>query len=89
MPMKTFTGLSKQDGITFFEVVVVVLLIGLLMSFAIERLIQLQVVAEKVSVEQNLVAFNSAIHLEIVQRVLKTGVKSIREMENTNPISYL
>ena len=89
MPMKTFTGLSKQDGISFFEIVVVVLLVGLLMSFAIERLIQLQIVAEKVSVEQNIVAFNSAIHLEIVDRVLKSGMKSIMEMENTNPVSYL
>ena len=89
MPMKTFTGLSKQDGITFFEIVVVVLLVGILMSFAIERLMQLQVVSEKVSVEQNLVAFNSAMHIEMAQRVIKSGIKSIREMENTNPVSYL
>ena len=87
--MKTFIGLSKQDGITFFEIVVVVLLVGILMSFAIERLMQLQVVSEKVTVEQNLVAFNSVMHIEMAQRVIKSGIKSIAEMENTNPVSYL
>lgn len=86
---KSISSLSKQDGITFFEIVVIVLLLGVLMSFAIERLIQLQIVAEKVAVEQSLVSFNSAINLEIAERVIETGMDSITEMGNTNPVSYL
>ena len=59
------------------------------MSFAIERIIQLQIVAEKLAVEQNLVVFNSAVNLEFAERVVKRGRLSIANLENTNPISYL
>ena len=87
--MKTFSDPLKQSGITFFEIVVVVLLAGLLMSFAIERIVQLQIVAEKVAVEQNLVQFKSAVSLEFAERIVKKGRSSVSDLENTNPISYL
>jgi hypothetical protein len=69
--------------------VIVILLIGMLMSMAIDRLLQLQIEAERVSVQHVIGVLDSALNLQIAEMVIKRGLESLRELENTNPMDYL
>lgn len=82
-------GYLRQQGFSLFEIVVVVLLIGVLMSMAIDRLLVLQVEAEKVSVKHVIGTIDSAVYLQVAEIVLKEGLGSMRKLENTNPMDYL
>jgi len=90
MPAKTsFKPFNKQHGFTLFELVVVILLVGVFMSFAIDRMLRIQIDAERVSVQQTIAALKSAIHLQTADMVVSKGLDSIKTLENTNPMNYL
>ena len=80
---------DRQYGFSLFEMVVVVLLIGVLVTLAIDRLIQLQVETEKISVRHVIGALDSAVYVQTAEIVLKQGLEAMRQMENTNPMNYL
>lgn len=82
-------NIRKSRGFSLFELVVVIILIGIFMVFAIDNLMRLQVDAERVSVQHVVGSLNSAINLEAAERVVKQGVSSLQGLENTNPINYL
>ncbi|MDT8453189.1 MAG: prepilin-type N-terminal cleavage/methylation domain-containing protein [Gammaproteobacteria bacterium] len=81
--------LSPQRGFSLFEMVVVVLLIGVLMSMAIDRMLQLQISSERISVQHMLGVLNSAVNLQAAERVVKQGLDSLTALEHTNPMQYL
>lgn len=81
--------LSPQRGFSLFEMVVVVLLTGVLMSMAIDRMLQLQISSERISVQQMLGVLNSAVNLQAAERVVEQGLDSLSALENTNPMQYL
>lgn len=85
----TFTIPSKQHGFSLFEIVVVVLLVGVLMIVAIDRMLQLQIESERVSVQHIIGVLNSAVNLQAAELIVDRGLNSIRSLENTNPLSYL
>lgn len=80
---------KNQRGFTLFEIVVVVLLIGLLMTFAIDRMLRLQIAAERVSVQQTIGVLKSAVNLQTAERVVAGGLESLRSLENSNPVDDL
>lgn len=82
-------GLNHQRGFSLFEMVIVILLIGILMSLAIDRLIMLQVEAERVSVQHVMGSLDSAVYVETAEIVLKEGLAAMRKLEHTNPMDYL
>jgi prepilin-type N-terminal cleavage/methylation domain-containing protein len=79
----------EQRGFSFFELVVVVLLIGVLMSFAMDKLMSMQVDAERVSVQYVIGALESAVNLQVAEIVVKQGIDAIRTLEKQNPMIYL
>lgn len=81
--------LSKQQGFTLFEIVIVVLIIGVLMTFAIDRMLQLQITAERVSVQHMIGTLSSAVNLQGAELVVEKGLGSLKSLENTNPMQYL
>ncbi len=81
--------LSNQHGFSLFEIVVVILLIGVLVSAAIDRLLQLQIETERISVKHVIGVLESAVYMQTAEIVLRQGLGSLREMENTNPVDYL
>ena len=83
------SGCSRQSGFTLFEIVVVILIIGVLVTFAIDRMLQLQIDAERVSVQQVVGVLNAAVNLQAAELVVSKGVDSIRSLANTNPMQYL
>ena len=80
---------GTQRGFSLFELMVVVILIGVLMAFAIDRFLRLQVDAERISVQHMIGSLNSAIHLQAAELVLNQGIGALKQLENTNPINYL
>jgi prepilin-type N-terminal cleavage/methylation domain-containing protein len=78
-----------QRGFSLFELVVVVLLIGVLMSLAMDRLMRMQVDAERVSVQYVIGALDSAINLQVADIVVRQGLGAIRSLEKQNPMTYL
>ena len=89
MPANISIDRTRYHGFTLFELVVVVLLIGVFMIFAIDNLMRLQVDAERVSVQHVAGSINSAINLEAAERVLNQGMESLKLLENSNPMDYL
>ncbi len=86
---QSFSYLKKQHGFTLFELIVVVLLVGVFMSFAIDRMLRIQVDAERVSVQQTIAALKGAVNLQVADIIVKQGLNSVTALENTNPINYL
>ena len=90
MPAKTsFIFKNKQHGFSLFELVVVVLLVGVFMTFAIDRMLRLQIDAERVSVQQVIASLKSAVNLQAAEMVVNKGINSIKTLESTNPMNYL
>lgn len=90
MPLKTSSkAFKKQQGFTLFELVVVILLVGVFMIFAIDRMLRIQIDAERVSVQQTIAALKSAISLQTAELVVSKGLASIATLKNTNPMNYL
>ena len=84
-----FKHLKKQHGFTLFELIVVILLVGVFMSFAIDRMLRIQIDAERVSVQQTIATLKSAVILQVGEMVVNNGINSIATLENTNPMNYL
>ncbi len=78
-----------QHGFSMFELVVVVIMVGLLMTFAIDRILRLQVDAERVSVQYLIGTLDSAVYLQAAETVVKQGINALSKFENTNPVDYL
>ncbi len=89
MPTTINIRLYKAQGFSLFELIVVILLIGIFMTLAIDNLLRLQVDAERASVQHVIGSLNSAINLEAAERVVKQGVSSLKALENTNPMAYV
>lgn len=81
--------LDKQHGFSLFEMVVTILLIGVLVSAAIDRLLQIQIDAEKHSVMRVIGILESAVYLQVAEMVVKEGLNSLQTLENANPMDYL
>ena len=80
---------TAQRGFSLFELVVVILLIGVLMSLAIDRLMRIQVDAERVSVQYVIGALESALNLQVAEIVVKQGLGAIGSLQDRNPMTFL
>ena len=87
--LNSFKLQNKQHGFSLFELVVVVLLVGVFMTFAIDRMLRLQIDAERVSVQHVIASLKSAVNLQSAELVVSKGLSSIKTLENINPMSYL
>jgi prepilin-type N-terminal cleavage/methylation domain-containing protein len=89
MLAKTSMLKTKQHGFSLFEIVVVVLLVGVFMTFAVDRMLRIQIDAERVSVQHVIASLKGAVNLQAAEMVVSKGISSIKSLENTNPMNYL
>ena len=87
--MRNKISYKKQRGFTFFEVVIVIVLISILGLFSIDRLLSLRIAAERASVIQVVGNIRSALGLEVVRLALKNNIAAVAKLANTNPIPLL
>jgi len=68
---------------------VVVGIIAVLVTVAIDRLLQIRMEAERASVAPTVGALRAALGIEMARRVLREGVGSVAQLEGENPMLLL
>lgn len=76
-------------GFSLLELLVVIIIISILMVFAIQRLISLQVDAERVVMESVAGTLRSAIGIKVAEKIARQSVGDLATLENSNPMSLL
>ena len=85
----TRAGRPRARGFTLLEMVVVVVLIGVLLTIAIDRLIRLQALAERVAMNQVLGGLRSALTLELAQHIVQGRTADLSTLARANPTRWL
>ena len=81
--------MRRRAGFTLLELVVVIALVGVFASVALDRLLRYQEIAEKTAMEATLGALRSAQALQVSARILSGGLANAAALENENPIDWL
>jgi len=68
---------------------VVVSIVSILAVIAVDRLWALRLDAERVAVAQVVGALRSALGIEVARRALEDGLRSLPELEGSNPMALL
>jgi len=86
---KHLVYLQDQKGFSFLELVLVIIIIGLLLIVAIEKLLILKVEAERTAMETILGNLRSAISLQVADHITKGKVAELAKAHKTNPMVWL
>ncbi|MDZ7803405.1 prepilin-type N-terminal cleavage/methylation domain-containing protein [Thiohalophilus sp.] len=80
---------SRQPGFTLLELVLVILIISILGIAAIDRLLEYRVDAERAMVRTVVGNLRSALGMEVAKRVARDRIRTINNLENSNPFALL
>ncbi|WP_181918697.1 prepilin-type N-terminal cleavage/methylation domain-containing protein [Wenzhouxiangella sediminis] len=83
------TPSSEQSGFTLFELIIVIVLVGLLFLIASWRLLPLRGDAEAAHVANTVGALRSALGLEVTERIVEDSLESAAELDRGNPMDLL
>ena len=81
--------LPQPFGFSLLELLVVIIIISALLGFAIEKLLKLQVQAERSSMESLIGTLQSAIALTISEHIAKGKIPELKKYLNSNPMALL
>ncbi len=76
-------------GFTLLELVIVIVIIGVLAGFLLDRVLPLVGQAERVAFQQVRAQVQSALLLEAAERIARGESASLGELAGTNPMSLL
>jgi prepilin-type N-terminal cleavage/methylation domain-containing protein len=82
-------SVRRQRGFTLLELTVVVIIISGLLYFALDRLLKLEVQAERASMQQLIGIINSAIGMTISKHIAEGDIPSLRNYIDSNPMDLL
>lgn len=80
---------NKQRGFTLLELVIVIIIVVSLFSIAIDKLLKLEVQAEKASMQQVLGQMKSGLGLNMSDYIAKDNIKGMKVLINSNPMDLL
>lgn len=80
---------SGQKGFTLFELVVVIAIISILASFALNRYTRLLVDVERTSMEHDLGVLRSAISMQVAAHYLAGDMQGLSLLAGSNPMKLL
>ena len=80
---------QQQEGFSLLELVVVIIIISVLLAIAIDRLMKLQVVAERAAMETVIGHLQSAIGLTISEHIAKDRIPELNNYIDSNPMALL
>jgi len=78
-----------QAGFTLFELIIVIILVGLLFLTATWRLLPLRGSAEQAHVTTTVGTLRSALGLHVAERVVKDSLDAVAGLEGSNPMQLL
>ena len=81
--------IAQQRGFSLLELVVVIIIISVLLAVAIDRLMRLQVVAERAAMETVIGHLQSAIGLTISEHIAKDRIPELTKYIDSNPMALL
>lgn len=79
----------QQQGFTLIELMVVIIIISGLLYFAFDRLLKLEVQAERASMQQVIGNINSALAMVISQHIADDDIPDLRHYIDSNPMDLL
>jgi general secretion pathway protein G len=71
------------------QLVIIFILILIFVVIAARSIWELRIVAEQTSVMHTVGALHSAIGIQVMERVVKSGLDAVATMEHANPMDYL
>jgi len=86
---KHLVYLQDQKGFSFLELVIVIVIVGLLLTVAVDKLLILKVEAERTAMETILGNLRSAINLQVADHITKNKVGELAKAHKTNPMVWL
>ncbi len=78
-----------RAGFTLLELVIVVSLVGILASVALERFLRYQEIAEKTTMQATVAAMQSGLTLQIAVRIARGGMALLAGLDQENPVDWL
>lgn len=81
--------MKGQQGFSFLELVLVISIIGLLFTLAADRLLILQVEAERTAMQQVLGTIRSAMNLNVATHIARDNIDELANAEASNPMDWL
>lgn len=89
MILAKHTSIRQQRGFSLLELLVVIIIVSVLLAVAIDRLMRLQVVAERAAMEAIVGHLQSAIALTISEHVAKDRIRELEKYIDSNPMELL
>jgi len=81
--------LPQQSGFSLLELLIVIIIISTLLGFAIEKLLKLQVQAERSAMQSIIGTLQSSIALTISEHIAKDRIPELKKYLNSNPMALL
>jgi type II secretory pathway pseudopilin PulG len=82
-------SLHAARGFTYLELVIVIIIISTLLYVAIDRLLRLEVEAERASMQQVIGILQSALAMAMAEQIAKGDIPAMKKYINTNPMNLL
>jgi len=79
----------KEAGFSFLELILVIAIIGLLFSVAVDKLVVLKAEAERTAMSQILGSLRSAMGIQIASHISNGTIEKLVESINSNPMDWL
>lgn len=80
---------GRAAGFTLLELIVVICVVAVLMSVALERLLRYQELAERAAMEQMAGTLRSAMHLRAAAYIATQRIERIASLATGNPFDWL
>lgn len=81
--------MRRARGFSLLELVVVIVLIGVLLGVAIERMLVLKAQAERAAMEAVLGSLRSGITIRMAELIVKNRAREIDDLVDANPMAVL
>ncbi|MDO9067127.1 MAG: hypothetical protein Q7W05_01565 [Deltaproteobacteria bacterium] len=81
--------MTRQSGLSKFEFLVIIAVIGFISWLGLERLTYLQVLGEKTAVEATILNIQTGLRYAMAERVIRGEEQRIAEMGGSNPVQWL
>jgi len=79
----------RQCGFSLLELVIVIVIVSVLLVVAVDKLLALQVDAERVAMEQVAGVVRSGLGIKVAESIVRNDMRAIAALEGSNPMDRL